>query len=213
VIDALDECASTDIEKTLDWVNELVSDTPRKVQNLHMLVTSQPKPDIKRVFEALDSHSIDVGEANEDIVKYLKRRIELKFEEYDENIRTEIESGLRKHADGSFRWVALQLAELENCSSEDEITQQMKDLPEDLDDIYERMLKAIHGKHRADVMTFLEWLSLSSRPMKVAEIADAITVDLSSQDEPVFKKSKRYRDPWDMLKRCSGLVTESKGKY
>ncbi|KDR66348.1 hypothetical protein GALMADRAFT_1157619 [Galerina marginata CBS 339.88] len=145
VIDALDECTSTDIEKTLDWVNELVSDTLRKAKNLHMIVTSRPEPDIKKVFEALNSHSIDIGKAtaNPDIVKYLKRRIELKFKECDETIRREIESGLRKRADGSFRWVALQLAELEKCLSEAEIMQQMKDLPKGLDDIYERMLKGI----------------------------------------------------------------------
>ncbi|KDR66367.1 hypothetical protein GALMADRAFT_147954, partial [Galerina marginata CBS 339.88] len=191
VIDALDECTSTDIEKTLDWVNQLVSNTPQKVKNLHMVVTSRPEPDINKVFEALDSHSIDIGKAtaNQDIAKYLEHRIELKFRGYDKNTRREIESGLREGADGSFRWLALQLAELENCSSEDEITQQMKDLPEGLDEIYERMLKAIHEKHRTDVMTFLEWLSFSSRPMEVAEIAEAITVDFSSQNAPVFKKS------------------------
>ncbi|KDR67891.1 hypothetical protein GALMADRAFT_146882 [Galerina marginata CBS 339.88] len=196
VIDALDECNSSNIERTLGWVKELVSDTPRKVKNLHMLVTSRPESDIEKVFEALDSHSIDVGEAtsNQDIVK-------------------EIESVLTERADGSFRWVALQLAELGKCLSEDEIMRQMKDLPKGLDGIYRRMLKAIDGKYCTDAMTFLEWLLFSSRPMKVAEIADTITVDFSSQDQPAFKQSKRYRNPWDMLKRCSGLVTKSEGKY
>ncbi|KDR69032.1 hypothetical protein GALMADRAFT_38252, partial [Galerina marginata CBS 339.88] len=76
-----------------------------------------------------------------------------------------------------FRWVALQLSELENCLSEYEIRKKMKSLPKGLDEIYERMLKAIDDDYRADTMTFLEWLSFSKRPMKVAEIAEAITVD------------------------------------
>lgn len=112
-----------------------------------------------------------------------------------------------------FRWVALQLAELENCLSEYEIMSQMKNLPKDLDDIYKRMLKAIDGQYRADTMTFLEWLAFSKRPLKVTEIAEAVTVDFHSEGGPAFNKAKRYGNPRDMLFRCSSLVTESEGKY
>jgi hypothetical protein len=158
--------------------------------------------------------------------------MELKFQEYDENTQKEIDSKLREHADGSyiyfhqivhhgivsdiaprFRWVALQLAELENCLSEDEIIQQLKNLPKDLDDIYKQMLKAIDRKYSADTTTFLQWLAFSRRPMKMAEIAEAITVDFSSEDGPVFNPKRRYKNPRDMLVRCSSLVTESGGKY
>jgi hypothetical protein len=112
-----------------------------------------------------------------------------------------------------FRWVALQLAELEGCSSEYQIRQQLEDLPEGLDNIYNRILRAIDGKYRVDTMTFLQWLAFSRRPMKIAEVAEAITVDFDMKDAPVFRPTKRYTDPWDVLRRCSGLVSESKGKY
>jgi hypothetical protein len=76
-----------------------------------------------------------------------------------------------------FRWVALQLAELERCSSEYQIMQQLENLPEGLDDIYKRILKAVDRKYRADTMTFLQWLAFSKRPLTIAEVAEAITVD------------------------------------
>ena len=66
----------------------------------------------------------------------------------------------------------------------------MKDLPKDLDDIYKQMLKAIDGKYCTDTMTFLEWLCFSKRPLKVAEIAEAITVDFKLEDGPVFNIKK-----------------------
>ncbi|KDR64852.1 hypothetical protein GALMADRAFT_49547, partial [Galerina marginata CBS 339.88] len=207
VIDALDECA--DREETLVWVNNLISDTHRAAENLHIMVTSRPQRDIEKVFGMLDAPAIDIGEtaANQDIIKFLECQMESKLKGYDENIRKEIKSRLKMQAEGSFRWVALQLSELEMCLSEYEIMEQMINLPKGLDEIYERMLKAIDGKYRADTMTFLEWLSFSKRPMKVAEIAEVITVDFNSEDGPVFNPKKRYPNPRDMLVRCSSLVT------
>jgi len=112
-----------------------------------------------------------------------------------------------------FRWVALQLAELQRCSSEYQIMQQLENLPDGLDEIYNRILRAIDGKYHVDTMTFLQWLAFSRRLMKIAEVAEAITVDYDLKDIPVFNPMKRYADPWDVLRRCSSLVSESEGRY
>ena len=101
MIDALDEC--TDREKTLKWVNKLISDTNYKAANLHIVVTSRPERDIHDIFAALDPQSVDVGRANmEDIVEYLKIQLESKFMKYDENTRAKIMSELEEHAEGSY---------------------------------------------------------------------------------------------------------------
>ena len=102
VIDALDEC--TDRRMTLDWVNQLVAHTDRRVgKRLHIVVTSRPEPDIGEVFGVLDQHSIDVGEttANEDITTYLEHQMKLQFQQYDENTRKKIENSLTEGAEGS----------------------------------------------------------------------------------------------------------------
>ena len=111
-----------------------------------------------------------------------------------------------------FRWVVLQLAELEECSSRNEIDKQLAELPEGLDEIYDRILKNINKKHRADTRTFLQWLAFCNRPMTIKEIAETITADFSEKC-PVFKPDKRYADPRDVLVRCSSFVSESEGKY
>ena len=106
MIDALDEC--TDREKTLNWANQLISDTNRKAANLHIVVTSRPERDIHEIFAALDPDSIDVGEANtEDIVEYLKLQMESKFMKYDENFRAKIMSELEEKAEGSYVYLIL----------------------------------------------------------------------------------------------------------
>ena len=229
MIDALDEC--TDREKTLKWVYKLTSDTNFKAANLHIVITSRPERDIHEVFAALDPHSIDVGEANtKDIVGYLTLQMGTKFAKYDENTRAKIMSELEEHAEGSyvylvlpsdqfladlfmrFCWVVLQLAELEKCSSRYEMDKQLAELPKGLDEIYNRILKNINEKHRADTRMFLQWLAFCKRPMSIEEIAEIITVDFSADKYPVFNQDKRYADPRDVLVRCSSFVIESEGK-
>ena len=111
VIDALDEC--TEREKTLNWLNKLISDTNREPANLHIVVTSRPERDIHQIFAALDPHSIDVGEANtKDIVEYLKLQMESKFTKYDENTRAKIMSEMEKHAEGSYVYLILTICSI-----------------------------------------------------------------------------------------------------
>ena len=92
--------------------------------------------------------------------------------------------------------------------------QQLENLPEGLDDIYSRILKAIDGKYCADTLTFLQWLAFSRCPMTIEEVAEAITVDFDSgsEDGPIFTSARRYTFPRDVLVRCSSLVSESEGK-
>ena len=106
IIDALDEC--TDRDKTLNWVNKLISDINGNATSLHILVTSRPERVIHEVFAVLDPHSIDVGETNtKDIAEYLKLHMESKFTKYDENTRAKIKSELEKHAEGSYVYLVL----------------------------------------------------------------------------------------------------------
>ena len=106
MIDALDEC--TDREKTLKWAKKLISDTNRKPANLHIVVTSRPERDIHKIFTVLDLCSVDVGEANtNDIVEYLKLRMESNFTKYDEDTRAKIMSELENHAEGSYVYLVI----------------------------------------------------------------------------------------------------------
>ena len=111
-----------------------------------------------------------------------------------------------------FRWVALQLDELAKCLSQYEIDKQLVDLPEGLDETYNRILKKVEKKYRADTRMFLQWLAFCKRPMKIEEIAETTMVDFSDKC-PVFNQAKCYTDPWDVIVRCLSFVSESEGIY
>ena len=112
-----------------------------------------------------------------------------------------------------FHWVVLQLAELEKCSTQYEIDVQLAELPDGLNETYNRILKNIDKKYCADMRIILQWLAFCKRPMSIKEIAEIITADFSSDKYPVFNQDKRYPDPQDVLVRCSSFVSESEGKY
>jgi hypothetical protein len=160
----------------------------------------------------------------------LKVHVESKFMKYDENTQAKIMLDLEEHAEGSyvylvlpicsiladplmrFRWVVLQLAVLEKCSSRYEIDKRLAELPKGLDEIYNRILNNIDEHHHADTRMFLQWLAFCKRPMTIKEIAETITVDFSGEF-PVFNQDKRYADTRDVLVRCSSFVSESEGTY
>ena len=98
------------------------------------------------------------------------------------------------------------------CSSRYEIDKELAELPEGLDEIYNRILKNIDEHHRADTRMFLQWLAFCKRPMKIEEIAETFTADFSEKC-PVFNQDKRYAYPRDILLRCSTFASESEGKY
>ncbi len=98
VIDALDEC--TNREKVLIWLSKVMQ---KLSNNMHILITSRPFPDIAKAFGKLYTTSVNMEEntVNSDIVKYLKSKIENKFEDLNESIKAQIQNVLIQKAEGS----------------------------------------------------------------------------------------------------------------
>jgi len=87
-----------------------------------------------------------------------------------------------------------------------EIRCALTELPKDLDEMYERILQKIPGKHRGKVNCVLHMLVVSFRPLKLHEVAEAIAVDCENN---IFDLADRLLDQHDILKICSSLVTWS----
>src|SRR5438270_9701736 len=76
-----------------------------------------------------------------------------------------------------FRWVVCQLEVLCNCLKLPALRQKLKELPETLDETYNRILLSIPENCHYEAHAVLQWLAYSRRPMNVAEVAEAIAVD------------------------------------
>jgi hypothetical protein len=109
-----------------------------------------------------------------------------------------------------FRWVALQLMELKKCRTKKAIKEQLNNLPEGLDETYDRILLGIDKTDYGYTKTFLLWLCFAVRPMTLAELAATVTVDFAAENEPQFESENQIQDISDVLKMCSSFVIESK---
>ena len=82
----------------------------------------------------------------------------------------------------------------------------LRSLPKDLDDTYARILQRIDDAGDSEyVASIMQWLAYSTRPMSLVEIAEVMTVD--TKGDPRVDVERRFEDPQDLLRICSGLVT------
>jgi hypothetical protein len=112
-----------------------------------------------------------------------------------------------------FRLVSLQVDELQDCQSQNDLEKQLEDLPENLDEVYERIVSGINKKHREDALKILQWLSFSARPLRLAEVAQVVGVVPDLDQSLCFKPSCVSPNPRSVLVICSSLVTETDGKF
>jgi hypothetical protein len=112
-----------------------------------------------------------------------------------------------------FRLVSLQIEELQDCHSRDDLEEQLESLPRNLDEVYGRIVSGINKRHREDVLKILQWLAFSARPLLLAEIAQVVGVVPDEDLGLCFKPSRVYPDTRSVLEICSSLVIETEGKY
>jgi ankyrin repeat protein len=77
-------------------------------------------------------------------------------------------------------------------------------LPETLDETYTRILDSIPTENKQSAVRILQLLTYSERPLSVAEVVDAIAVDIT--EKPHFDPKYRMPDPDEILIYCSSLV-------
>src|SRR5277367_5099357 len=75
-----------------------------------------------------------------------------------------------------FRLASLQISKLQDCFTQYNLEDQLKSLPRDLDEVYDRIFSGLNKKYLEDVLKILQWLSFSARPLQLSEIAQVTGV-------------------------------------
>ena len=87
----------------------------------------------------------------------------------------------------------------------------MNELPETLDETYERILKGINKAQRDNAHRLLQCLTVAVRPLLVEELAELLLFDFqasSSEGIPTLKEDWRWDDQEEaILSTCSSLIT------
>jgi len=107
-----------------------------------------------------------------------------------------------------FRWVFCQLEVLRHCFPSS-VRHTLNELPESLDETYERVLKEIKKPNRHQAHRILQCLIVAIRPLRVDELAEVLAVDFDDP-EGIAKLNPSWR--WEdeeqaLLSSCSSLIT------
>ncbi|MDI1492486.1 MAG: hypothetical protein OHK93_003700 [Ramalina farinacea] len=189
VIDALDEC--TNEAGIVALLTKLVEVSP-----IRILVTSRNQIEncFGSAFPQRKIHMEQVLEADSksDIALYLKSNIS-RLPSIDADGQQSILQQILEKSAGCFLWVNLVLQELANVKTSTDIAKVMAEVPTDMNELFARILDMIsaasYGKELARAI--LTWVTCSMRPLKSAELHDALQIDLGEQIDVNIEESIR----------------------
>src|SRR6266849_1845502 len=106
-----------------------------------------------------------------------------------------------------FRWIFCQLEVLRDCLPSS-VRRTLDELPESLDETYERILKEIKKPNRSHARRVLQCLVVAIRPLRVAELAEVLAVDFDDAEGiPRLKTDWRWEEEeLALLSACSSLI-------
>jgi hypothetical protein len=106
-----------------------------------------------------------------------------------------------------FRWIFCQLEVLRDCLPSS-VRRTLRELPESLDETYERILKEIKKPNRDLARRVLQCLVVATRPLRVVELAEVLAVDFDDAEGiPRLNSDWRWEDQEQgLLIACSSLI-------
>ncbi|KAH9029588.1 hypothetical protein EDB85DRAFT_2290792 [Lactarius pseudohatsudake] len=218
VLDALDECPDSPgipspRHEVLELVKELVD---LDLGGLHICATSRPEVDIRAVLDPLASRSVSLHNQTgqqTDIADYVRSVVNsspsTEMRRWRTDDRNLVIETLTERADGMFRWVFCQLDTLQHCFPSN-LRQFLDELPESLDETYERILRGINKAQKDNARRLLQCLAVAVRPLRVEELAELLAFDFqgsSSGGIPKLKDDWRWDNQEEaVLSTCSSLI-------
>ena len=83
----------------------------------------------------------------------------------------------------------------------------MEELPDSLDETYERMLREIRKPNQGHARRMLQCLVAAVRPLRVAELAEVLAIDFNVEGTQKLKPDWRWEDHEEaVMSTCSSLV-------
>jgi hypothetical protein len=106
-----------------------------------------------------------------------------------------------------FRWPFCQLECLRRCIPAS-VRRVINLLPDGLDNTYEHALLSIDSEKREYVQRLFQCLTVSIRPLRVAELAEILAIRFDSDSIPNYNAGWRPGEAEEaVLSACSGLIT------
>ena len=163
LIDALDECEKESRQLFLMNLIRLYEPQENRTLFAKFIITSRRESDIKQEFLSTDNPRIqdihvDKGEVNGDLLKFIDFRVDelSRVKGYKPAQREKIRCALTEKAGGTFLYISLVLHDLKRTKIFSQVTQKLRELPSDLNKVYDRILRLIDS----DCEEIAKWSSI-----------------------------------------------------
>lgn len=193
VIDGLDECGgdeahredNTSMAAFLTAIRDAISGT-----NTRILITSRDEVDIRQgLMKTAEITSTEYKilprDLHADIGQYSRKLVDEKLAKTEQNIRQELCQKMTDRCEGQFLWVKLQGSNLKSWKNKTQLETAIDKAPSGLELLYQRKWDRISslGQEESErAFDMLKWVTFAVRPMTVAELAEALLIDLTRED-------------------------------
>ncbi|KAH6999490.1 hypothetical protein EDB80DRAFT_583322, partial [Ilyonectria destructans] len=206
VIDALDECQSSDgcRSKLLSNIFSLQAKTKTNV-----LATSRPLPEIEREFKGSTTLKIHANDG--DVRKYIEEHMSRlpNFINRRPELQEDVKTGIIQSVQGMFLLARLHLDSLVGKRSPQAVRDALAKLPTGsaaYDEAYnhamERIEGLVKGQHELAKQT-LSWITCAKRPLTTLELQHVLAVEEGRAE----LREDNISDLEDIVSVCAGLVT------
>jgi hypothetical protein len=224
VVDGLDECHELGDDQFEELCKFICSLTIPRADNSVVKVVAFSRPEygeIKSAFSGSPFIEIDAGLNNNDIKQFITMKLSGKgFHLMNTpKLLAEVERSLLSGADGMFLWVYLVVNALKGQRTVRDIRTTMRELPRDLDAVYENSLRKILGKEekvRKLMLRTLVLITNAKRPLHRDELLEALVIEPGmkglEQDDRILSGDGDIDD--NFASDCADLIIlDSNGYY
>ncbi|KAM0428961.1 hypothetical protein ACHAPT_006764 [Fusarium lateritium] len=184
LIDGLDECPQDSTSWLLRNLRQVLDQDSQSTlppsSRFRLVIVSQNTLRLRKCCR------LRLDNRKDAIKKDVARLIEAKINEHDIRSRfggtfaKEVEATLKRRSNGTFLWVGFAISELESAGTKVDMRSALDKIPQDLGDLYSRILNRIKRRSRDGIALLLSWVTLACRPLTSSELAEALKVDVET---------------------------------
>lgn len=193
-IDALDECAESEIRELVDFFEDLGKSTTTRGICFRVCFSSRHYPNV-----ALENcqHFILDGQSGHqhDIAAYIDSKLRLRKSKKNQ----EIKAAVQKRAHGVFLWVVLVVKRLNqdvDRGNVHNLRSRLDEVPDGLDALFRDTLK-LTGNDDKMLVQMLQWMMYAQRTLSRAELYFGVHIGMISDGDP---------EPWDRDEITSEVI-------
>ncbi|MCJ1462893.1 hypothetical protein MMC07_001497 [Pseudocyphellaria aurata] len=207
IIDGLDECEEKETRLLLQYLKHLL------MSKRVFRVYCSSRPDIFYSAQTIlkPQWNVSMSQTNVAIEEYITDTLEENLESGslsigDPIIILSIRDALLENAHGMFLWVVFQIDSICSQKTDEAILSTLGDLPKDLPDTFDRILRKLQHSSAADPQIckkIFDLVAVSQRPLTLEELREAVGVEPGKK---LCDASKLVNDMFKLLVDCCGSL-------